>query len=217
MVDEFHHAVNDSYMKIISYFKYQFLLGLTATPDRMDGRNIYEICDYNVPFKITLKDAINKGMLVPFRYYGIYDGVDYSGLPVVRGKYLQKDLDIKLIVKERCDLIYKNYKKYGSRRALGFCCSRVHAEKMAEEFCARNIPACAVYSDSDGNFSEDRTAAIEKLEKGEISVIFQWICLTKVWIFLHWIWLCFSALRNHLWFFFSSWAGDCGKRLVKSI
>ena len=172
VVDEFHHAVNDSYMKIISYFKYQFLLGLTATPDRMDGRNIYEICDYNVPFKITLKDAINKGMLVPFRYYGIYDGVDYSGLPVIRGKYLQKDLDIKLIVKERCDLIFKNYKKYGSRRALGFCCSRAHAEKMAEEFCARNIPACAVYSDSDGNFSEDRTAAIEKLEKGEISVIF---------------------------------------------
>lgn len=172
VVDEFHHAVNVSYLKIISYFKYRFLLGLTATPDRMDGRNIYEICDYNVPFKITLKDAINKGMLVPFRYYGIYDGVDYSGLPVVRGKYLQKALDIRLIVKERCDLIYKNYRKYGSQSALGFCCSREHAEKMAEEFCARDVPACAVYSDSDGNFSEDRTVAIKKLEKGEIKVIF---------------------------------------------
>lgn len=172
VVDEFHHAVNDSYMKIIRYFKYRFLLGLTATPNRMDGRNIYEICDYNVPFEITLKDAINKGMLVPFHYYGIYDGVDYSGLPIVRGKYLQKDLDIKLIVRERCDLIYKNYRKYGSQRALGFCCSRAHAEKMAQEFCARNVPACAVYSDSDGDFSEDRTVAIEKLEKGEIRVIF---------------------------------------------
>lgn len=172
VIDEFHHAVNDGYRKIIRYFQYRFLLGLTATPNRMDGRNIYEICDYNVPFEITLKDAINKGMLVPFHYYGIYDGVDYSGLPVVRGKYLQKDLDIKLIVKERCDLIYKNYRKYGSQRALGFCCSRAHAERMAEEFCARNVPACAVYSDADGNFSEDRTAAIEKLEKGELKVIF---------------------------------------------
>ncbi len=172
VIDEFHHAVNDGYMRIINYFKYCFLLGLTATPTRMDGRNIYEICDYNVPFEITLKDAINKGMLVPFHYYGIYDGVDYSGLPVVRGKYLQKDLDIRLIVKERCDLIYKNYRKYGSQRALGFCCSRAHAEKMAEEFCARNVPSCAVYSDADGNFSEDRTAAIEKLEKGELKVIF---------------------------------------------
>lgn len=172
VIDEFHHAVNDGYRKIIRYFQYRFLLGLTATPNRMDGRNIYEICDYNVPYEITLKDAINKGMLVPFHYYGIYDGVDYSGLPVVRGKYLQKDLDIRLIVKERCDLIYKNYKKYGSQRALGFCCSRAHAERMAEEFCARNVPACAVYSDADGNFSEDRAVAIEKLEKGELKVIF---------------------------------------------
>ena len=60
VIDEFHHAVNDGYRKIIRYFQYRFLLGLTATPNRMDGRNIYEICDYNVPFEITLKDAINK-------------------------------------------------------------------------------------------------------------------------------------------------------------
>mgnify|MGYP003260288521 FL=1 len=87
VIDEFHHAVNDQYMRIVEYFKPQFLLGLTATPERMDGRNIYEICDYNVPYEISLKDAINKGMLVPFHYYGIFDKTDYSQLHQVRGKY----------------------------------------------------------------------------------------------------------------------------------
>lgn len=80
VVDEFHHAVTDQYRRIISYFRPRFLLGLTATPDRMDGRDIYELCDYNVPYEITLRDAINRGILSPFRYYGIYDDTDYSGL-----------------------------------------------------------------------------------------------------------------------------------------
>ena len=47
--DEFHHAVTDQYQRIVNYFKPQFMLGLTATPERMDGKSIYEICDYNVP------------------------------------------------------------------------------------------------------------------------------------------------------------------------
>lgn len=87
VVDEFHHAVNNQYRRILSYFKPLFLLGLTATPERMDARNIYEICDYNVPYEIDLADAINKGMLAPFHYYGIYDATDYSGLRIVRGHY----------------------------------------------------------------------------------------------------------------------------------
>ena len=93
IIDEFHHAVNDQYKRIVEYFKPKFLLGLTATPERMDGRSIYEICDYNVPYEISLKDAINKGMLVPFHYYGIYDDTDYSALHIVRGKYDEKELN----------------------------------------------------------------------------------------------------------------------------
>lgn len=173
VIDEFHHAVNDQYMRIVNYFKPQFLLGLTATPERMDGRNIYEICDYNVPYEISLTEAINKGMLVPFRYYGIYDETDYAGIQPVRGHYEEKDLNGIYIGNEhRYDLIYKYYKKYGSKRALGFCCSRVHAEEMAKEFCKRGIPAVAVYSNSDGAYAEDRRTAIEKLKSGEIRVIF---------------------------------------------
>lgn len=173
VIDEFHHAVNDQYRRIVNYFKPQFLLGLTATPERMDGRNIYEICDYNVPYEISLKDAINKGMLVPFHYYGIFDDTDYSKLHIVRGKYDEKELNETYIGNvHRHELIYKYYCKYGSKRALGFCCSRAHAEEMAKEFCKRGIPAVAVYSNADGAYSEDRSVAIEKLKNGEIKVIF---------------------------------------------
>lgn len=173
IIDEFHHAVNDQYQRIVEYFKPQFLLGLTATPERMDGKNIYEICDYNVPYEISLKDAINKGMLAPFHYYGIYDDTDYSGLHLVRGRYDEKELNETYIGNvHRHELIYKYYLKYGSKRALGFCCSRAHAEEMAREFCRRGIPSTAVYSNADGGFSLDRALAIKKLESGEIRVIF---------------------------------------------
>lgn len=173
VIDEFHHAVNEQYQRIVKYFKPQFLLGLTATPERMDGRNIYEICDYNVPYEISLKDAINKGMLVPFHYYGIYDDTDYSGLHLIRGRYDEKELNETYLGNvHRHDLIYKYYCKYGSKKALGFCCSRAHAEEMAKEFCERGIPSVAVYSNANGTYSEERGKAIEKLKSGEIRVIF---------------------------------------------
>ena len=173
VVDEFHHSVNDQYRRIVEYFKSEFLLGLTATPERMDGKNIYEICDYNVPYEISLKSAINKGMLVPFHYYGIYDDTDYYGIHIVRGKYDEKELNETYIGNVyRHDLIYKYYRKYGSKRALGFCCSREHAEEMAREFCKRGITSVAVYSDSNSEYAEERSAAIRKLTAGEIRVIF---------------------------------------------
>lgn len=173
VIDEFHHAVNDQYQRIVNYFKPQFMLGLTATPERMDGKSIYEICDYNVPYEISLKEAINKGMLVPFHYYGIYDETDYSALHVLRGKYDENELDRTYIGNiKRYDMIYKYYRKYRSKRALGFCCSRKHAEAMAKEFCERGIPSVAVYSNADGEYSEDRDKAIQKLKNQEIKVIF---------------------------------------------
>lgn len=173
VIDEFHHAVNDQYQRIVNYFKPQFLLGLTATPERMDGKSIYGICDYNVPYEISLKEAINKGILVPFHYYGIYDETDYSTLHIVKGRYDEKELNETYIGNvKRYNLIFKYYKKYRSKRALGFCCSRMHAEEMAKEFCKRGVKAVAVYSNADSEFSEERNHAIEMLKKEEINVIF---------------------------------------------
>ena len=173
VIDEFHHAINDQYQRIVNYFNPQFLLGLTATPERMDGRNIYEICDYNVPYEISLKEAINKGMLVPFHYYGIFDDTDYSKLHIVRGRYDEKELNETYIGNvHRYELIYKYYCKYGSRQALGFCCSKEHAREMAREFSSRGIPSVAVFSDASGEYTEKRNVAIQKLKNGEIRVIF---------------------------------------------
>ena len=173
VIDEFHHAINDQYQRIVNYFKPQFLLGLTATPERMDGRNIYEICDYNVPYEISLKEAINKGMLVPFHYYGIFDDTDYSKIHIVRGRYDEKELNETYIGNvHRYELIYKYYCKYGSRQALGFCCSKEHAREMAREFSSRGIPSVAVFSDASGEYTEKRNVAIQKLKNGEIKVIF---------------------------------------------
>lgn len=173
VIDEFHHAINDQYQRIVNYFTPQFLLGLTATPERMDGRNIYEICDYNVPYEISLKEAINKGMLVPFHYYGIFDDTDYSKLHIVKGRYDEKELNETYIGNvHRYELIYKYYCKYGSRQALGFCCSKEHAREMAREFSSRGIPSVAVFSDASGEYTEKRNVAIQKLKNGEIRVIF---------------------------------------------
>lgn len=173
VIDEFHHAINEQYQRIVNYFNPQFLLGLTATPERMDGRNIYEICDYNVSYEISLKEAINKGMLVPFHYYGIFDNTDYSKLHIVRGRYDEKELNETYIGNDRrYDLIYKYYCKYGSKQALGFCCSKEHAREMAREFSSRGIPSVAVFSDASGEYTEKRNVAIQKLKNGEIRVIF---------------------------------------------
>ena len=173
IIDECHHMVTKQYKAIVDYFKPQFLLGLTATPERMDGKNIYEICGYNVPYQISLKEAINKGLLVPFHYYGIYDETDYSGLRIVKGHYEEQELNQAYIGNvRRYDLIYKYYRKYRSSRAIGFCCSRQHAEDMAKEFCKRGISAVAVYSGENGEYAEERNEAIKKLKNGEIHVIF---------------------------------------------
>lgn len=173
VIDEFHHAVTDNYRRIVDYFRPRFLLGLTATPERMDGRNIYEICDYNVPYAIDLEQAIDRGILAPFRYYGIYDKTDYSGLPRSLGRYRPSGLnDVYLNNEERFDLICRYYRKYPSRRALGFCATRQHAVAMARYFREHGVRAAALVSGSQDPECMPREAALEALAQEEISVLF---------------------------------------------
>ncbi len=172
VIDEFHHAVAKSYKNIINYFKPRFLLGLTATPERLDNRDVFELCDYNVVYELRLKDAINKGYLVPFYYYGIYDDTDYSVIPEVNGKYKEDELEKALMIHKRAELILKNYLKFNKQRTLAFCASRNHAEFMAEYFNQKGIKCCAVYSGEQGRNAMERDEAIRKLKNGEIKVIF---------------------------------------------
>lgn len=168
VVDEFHHSAAETYQKMMSYFKPKFMLGLTATPDRTDNKDIYAYCDYSVAYEVDLFDSINKGYLCPFHYYGIYDGtVNYDNISFINGKYVEKELSKSLSNDQRNALIYKHYKRYGSKRAIGFCSNIEHANYMAKWFESKGIPAKAVHSKS-GN----RDEAIEELKQGAIKVIF---------------------------------------------
>ena len=173
IVDEFHHAVSSNYKKIIDYFTPKFLLGLTATPERLDSKDVFALCDYNMVYEVRLKDAISKGWLVPFRYYGIYDEtVNYEDIDYKNGKYDDKQLEEALMLNKRGEIILNHYLKYNSKRAMGFCTSRHHAEYMAKVFNENNIPSAAVYSGEKGEYSEERNIALSKLTSGELKVIF---------------------------------------------
>ena len=173
IVDEFHHAVSSNYKKIIDYFTPKFLLGLTATPERLDSKDVFALCDYNMVYEVRLKDAINKGWLVPFRYYGIYDEtVNYEDIDYKNGKYDDKQLEEALMLNKRGEVILNHYLKYNSKRAIGFCTSRHHAEYMAKVFNENNIPSAAVYSGEKGEYSEERNIGLSKLTSGEVKVIF---------------------------------------------
>lgn len=173
VVDEFHHAVSSNYQNIINYFEPKFMLGLTATPDRLDNKDVFSICDYNTVYEVNLKGAIDRGWLVPFRYYGIYDdSINYENIEYKNGKYNTKELENALSIKNRANLVLNHYKKYKSRQALGFCTSKSHAEYMAKYFNENGIPSCAVYSGSEGEYSLERNEALRKLRNEELKVIF---------------------------------------------
>ncbi|MBW9158733.1 DEAD/DEAH box helicase family protein [Clostridium tagluense] len=172
IIDEFHHAAAGNYANIIEYFTPKFLLGLTATPERLDNKDVFALCDYNIVYEVRLKGAIDKGWLVPFRYYGVFDDTDYTKISSRNGKYDGEELETALMINKRADLILKHYKKYNSKRALGFCSSRRHAEYMSKYFNENGVKACTVVSGAQTEFSMQRREAVDKLKKGELNIIF---------------------------------------------
>lgn len=173
VIDEFHHASSISYRKIVEYFKPKFLLGLTATPHRMDKKDVFQICDYNVPYEVSLFNAINRDWLVPFQYYGIYDStVQYENITFLQGKYMEKELTKALSIEKRADLIYRHYQKHQRQRTIGFCSSIDHAEYMTKCFIEKGINAVALHSDAYRAYVKERNIALDEFKKGEIQVIF---------------------------------------------
>lgn len=173
IIDEFHHAVANNYIKVLKYFEAEFLLGLTATPERLDNKDVFALCDYNNVYEIRLKEAINKGFLSPFKYYGIYDDtIDYQTVSMKNGKYDEKDLERKLMIHKRAELVLKHYLKYVSKSAIAFCSSKNHAEYMTKYFQDNGISSAAVYSGKQGEYTEKREEAINKLKNNNIRILF---------------------------------------------
>lgn len=142
VIDEAHHAADNSYTKILNYFKPKFLLGLTATPERTDGKDIFNIFDFNRAVNIRLRDSLEKNLVCPFHYFGIKDveGIDYEKLnhkPEDGEAYLD-EVARMLMKSKRADYIFEKINFYGhdgdKTKCLGFCATVDHAKFMAEEF-----------------------------------------------------------------------------------
>lgn len=165
VVDEFHHSAAGSYQKLLDWFKPKFLLGLTATPERLDGRDVLANCDYDVAYEIRLFEAIDKQWLVPFQYFAIYDATDYTAVRWTGLGYDEIELDEALNNDTRASLIINNLAKFlpstGKIKALAFCSSRAHARFMAKRFNEYGISAeCLTGEDT----NDTRTRAIENLQ-----------------------------------------------------
>lgn len=149
VVDEVHHGQSPSYQDVLNYFSPAFMVGMTATPDRTDRKDIFELFDYNKIYEIPLHDAIERGFLVPYTYYGLTDDIDYSRIRFENQRYRVDDLERLLIIPERNEAILREYLGKGSGdKAIGFCVSIKHAERMAEFFNSRGVPAAAIHSKS---------------------------------------------------------------------
>jgi superfamily II DNA or RNA helicase/HKD family nuclease len=137
IIDEVHHAIASTYQSIVKYFKPKFLLGLTATPERMDQKNVFEIFDYNLPYELRMREAMINNLIVPFKYYGVKsEQLDYDPN--------KSDLElIKQFLKEdNIDFIINNvnkYKPFSKMKALAFCRTIEHAKRMSEAFNSKGF------------------------------------------------------------------------------
>jgi DNA or RNA helicases of superfamily II len=178
IVDEFHHAAAPSYQTLLEYYKPKVLLGLTATPERMDGKNILEYFDNRIAAEIRLPEAIDRKLLCPFQYFGVSDTTDLDELKWTRGGYDIGELSNVYTLnaygaEKRANMIIAALNKYitdwDELKGLGFCVSVKHAQFMADHFHKSGIPAIALTGESP---EELRKNAKSELEKGNIQFIF---------------------------------------------
>ena len=178
VVDEFHHAAAAIYQEPLHTFSPKILLGLTATPERMDGEDILAYFDHRIAAEIRLPEAIDRKLLCPFQYFGVSDTVDLQDVRWTRGGYDRHVLSniyslSGAVAEKRARHVIANVEKYTTSvdemKALGFCVSKEHAKFMADCFNRSGIPALELDSNSG---KEDRATAKKRLEAGEIKVIF---------------------------------------------
>lgn len=174
IIDEFHHAAADSYQKLINYYEPKILLGLTATPERMDGKNILEYFDNTTASEMRLTEAIDRKLLSPFQYFCVTDNVDLSKLKWSRKGYDIRELENvytsnKLRSRQVVDSVYKYVTDIDDVKGLGFCVSIEHAKYMAGFFNDNGISSIALYAGVDSNVREE---AKTRLVNGEVTFIF---------------------------------------------
>jgi superfamily II DNA or RNA helicase len=173
IIDECHHLTASSYQGIINYFKPRILLGLTATPERMDGGDIQEDFHNRIAAEIRLPEALNRKLLCPFQYFGVSDSIDLTNVGWERGRYIASQLtniytanDRRII--EIIEALEKYTKDKEDVRAIGFCVSIEHAKYMAEKFALAGFKADYLTSANNQN----RDLIRNKLLNKEINYLF---------------------------------------------
>lgn len=169
VIDEFHHAAAKTYEKVVDYFKPQFMLGITATPYRLDGKDIYGICDGNLAYQMDFIEAIRLGWLSPFQYYGVHDEIDYSNIKWLGSRYDENELLAYQLKKNVAQNIYSNWLKHKQTRTIAFCSSIVQAQFLSDYFLKMGRKSTCLTSRSS---SDERQKAIFKLNQNEIEIIF---------------------------------------------
>ena len=169
VVDEFHHAAADSYRKVLDHFTPDFLLGLTATPERTDGADLLALCADNLVYECDLVEGIRRNELVPFHYWGVQDTVDFEPIPWRGGRFDPAALEAAVETQERAEAALREWQARSGNRTLAFCASTHHADFMTEFFQQRGIRCASVHS---GPTSAPRQESIEELRDGELDVVF---------------------------------------------
>jgi superfamily II DNA or RNA helicase/HKD family nuclease len=174
VVDEFHHAMAPTYARLLDHVRPRVLLGLTATPERTDGQDVTQWFGGRIATELRLWEALERGLLAPFQYFGVHDEVDVSHVPWRRGAgydlkalsnvYTAHHARVRLIVQALLDRV-----EVSRMRGLGFCVDIDHAEFMAEQFRHHGIAALAV---SSGSTADERRRALEDLKAGRVRILF---------------------------------------------
>ena len=170
IIDEVHRAAAETYSRVINHFTPDFLLGLTATPERTDGGDIYQLFDYNVPYEIRLKKALDSKMLVPFHYFGVTD-YEKDGVTITEASDLAQ-----LVAKERVDHVVKKLTAYGhasGAKGLIFCSRAKEAQELSTLLNTREVNGRRLRTRAltGADSAEERERTVKALEQGELDYI----------------------------------------------
>ena len=178
VVDEFHHAAAPTHQKLLSYYRPEILLGLTATPERMDGKSILTYFNNRIAAEIRLPEAIDRKLLCPFQYFGVTDTIDLNDLKWSAGGYDKTELSNIYTMNgfeanRRADLVISSLLKYVTDidevKGLGFCVSVAHAEFMSDYFNQQGIPSMFLTGNSP---DDERKQASRDIVSGKVRFIF---------------------------------------------
>ncbi|MGZ4185503.1 MAG: DUF3427 domain-containing protein [Solirubrobacteraceae bacterium] len=174
IVDEFHHAEAPSYTALLDHLQPVELLGLTATPERMDGGDVTRWFGGRIAVELRVWEAIDRGYLAPFQYFGISDTVDFSSVTWRRGRYDTTELNNLVTgnairARKAAEAVVHCHASPQTMRALGFCVSIPHAEFMAAEFSRHGLASEAITGETP---DADRRKALQRLRLGQLRCIF---------------------------------------------